>query len=90
MGVLKDISHLKIGLEFAFDPGGVEPEPDAPTLPRMLCTGIMPVSAQAVRGRARPGVPRGDQYSVYYRPVSGGETQAKRVPWDSKVIIYAD
>lgn len=88
MGVLKEVSHLRMGDTFAFDPGAVEPE-DGPLLPRLVCTGIMPISAQAVRGRSRPGVPRGDQYSVYYHLATGGDTQAKRVSWDAKVIIYA-
>lgn len=85
---LETVAALTIGKTFSLLPAGHRMDnPEAPDLPRWVCTGIMPISSQQVRRRSRG---MGDQYSIYYHVegTTDGPT-AKRVPWNQAVVIYA-
>lgn len=84
---LATVAALQLGVVFAFAPAGYNPDdPEARELPRLVCTGLIPISSQQVRRRTR-GI--GDQYSVYYHAegTTDGPT-AKRVPWNQSMVFY--
>lgn len=88
MGTLKEAGALKIGDTFAFAPTGYNPEnPEAAPLARLVCTGLIPISGQQLKRRARG---MGDQYSVYYHAEGTTDSPtAKRVLWNQRIVVYA-
>jgi hypothetical protein len=85
IAVITDASAIMLGDIISFLKPGPVTVDEANSLPRVTVTGVMPVSGQARRRSTRGTV---DQYSVYYKPVTGGELANRRLAWNAKVLKW--
>lgn len=79
-----DAGEIRLGDVISFLRGRLVPE-EPENLPRMLVTGILPISGESKRRAPSRAM---NEYSVYHRPVDGGDLSNRRLTQVAKVIRW--